>query len=126
MARGMHLQLPPHQGRKLVFVTSGRIRDFVIDLRVGSPTFYGVWNFELTPQSDGVFIPSGCAHGFVTIEGEASVVYVQEGQHHINFDSGINMSSLDIDCDMDNLTFSERDRTLPSLQEFKSPFVFES
>ena len=125
VARGMHLQLPPHDGRKLVFVTSGRIHDFVIDLRLGSPTFHNVWSDELTPVSMGVFIPSGCAHGFVTLEGDASVVYVQEGDHHVDSDGGVNMSELELGYDINTLTFSERDRALPLLGEFISPFMFE-
>jgi dTDP-4-dehydrorhamnose 3,5-epimerase len=121
----MHLQLPPHDGRKLVFVTSGRIHDFVIDLRMGSPTFHNVWSDELTPVSMGVFIPAGCAHGFVTLEGDASVVYVQEGDHHVESDGGVNMSELELGYEIHTLTFSERDRALPLLGEFISPFMFE-
>ncbi len=120
----MHLQLPPHEGRKIVFLTSGRVRDFVIDLRVGSPTFHEVWSDELTPDAQGVFIPAGCAHGFLTLEGEASMVYLQEGDHFPDFDSGINMISIDLGCDVSTLTFSERDRMLPTLQEFASPFTY--
>ena len=35
--RGLHFQLPPFAARKLVYVVHGAIRDFVVDLRVGSP-----------------------------------------------------------------------------------------
>jgi dTDP-4-dehydrorhamnose 3,5-epimerase len=34
VARGMHLQIPPFHGRKLVFATEGRVQDLFFDLRV--------------------------------------------------------------------------------------------
>ena len=124
VARGMHLQLPPFEGRKLVFLTSGRVRDFVLDLRVGSPTYHEMWSDELTPESEGIFIPAGCAHGFVTLQGEAAMVYAQEGDHDIDYDSGVNMSGLDLGCAMETLIFSKRDQMLPMHQEFLSPFTY--
>jgi len=35
------------------------------------------------------------------------------------------MSELELGYDINTLTFSERDRALPMLGEFASPFIFE-
>ncbi len=92
VSRGMHLQSPPFHGRKLVFTAAGTVTDFVIDLRVGSPTFQEVWSTVLSPASAGVLIPAGCAHGFSVQSGPAVLVYAQEGFYSPEFDTGVNIS----------------------------------
>ena len=49
--RGLHVQLPPRAARKLVFVTTGRVRDFVLDLRRGSPTEGQLGTSSWTPTA---------------------------------------------------------------------------
>ena len=125
VARGMHCQIPPFHGRKLVFATAGSVRDWVIDLRVGSPTFGQVWSMELSPSTQGVLIPAGCAHGFEVLEGPAILIYAQEGTYHPEADTGINMQSLSSQLQDVQLDFSERDLSLPHFSEFNSPFAYE-
>lgn len=49
--RGMHIQLPPKDHSKLVYVTRGSILDVILDLRKGSPT-YGEYNaIELSGEN---------------------------------------------------------------------------
>ena len=126
VARGMHFQVPPHHGRKLVFVTSGDVVDLVIDLRVGSPTFAQVWEQQLNPESQGVLIPAGCAHGFLVIDSPAVLVYAQEGAYNKECDTGVNLRSLPITRDIASFELSDRDQDLPALTEFDSPFTFEA
>jgi dTDP-4-dehydrorhamnose 3,5-epimerase-like enzyme len=125
VARGMHLQIPPFDGRKLVFATAGRVQDMVIDLRVGSPTFNQLWQAELTPHSAGVLIPAGCAHGFLALEGPATLVYAQEGAYNQECDTGVSLTTIGIESVSLNSNMSQRDRELPTLTEFNSPFVFD-
>jgi len=125
VARGMHLQIPPFDGRKLVFASAGRVKDMVIDLRVGSPTFNQLWQAELTPHSAGVLIPTGCAHGFLALEGPATLVYAQEGAYNQECDTGVSLTTIGIESVSLNSNMSQRDRELPTLTEFDSPFVFE-
>jgi dTDP-4-dehydrorhamnose 3,5-epimerase-like enzyme len=125
VARGMHLQIPPHHGRKLVFATSGTVIDLVIDLRVGSPTFHQVWEKNLSSRSQGVLIPAGCAHGFLVIDSPAILVYAQEGAYDKSCDTGVNLKSLKISHSVEGLELSERDKALPQLADFSSPFVFD-
>lgn len=126
VARGMHLQVPPHHGRKLVFVTNGEVIDLVVDLRIGSPTFAQVWEKQLNPESQGVLIPAGCAHGFLVIDAPAVMVYAQEGAYNKECDTGVNLRSLPITRDTEVFELSDRDQNLPALTEFDSPFTFDS
>lgn len=74
--RGMHFQAPPHAEAKVVHVTRGAVFDVAIDLRPASPT-YKRWTGRRL-DADGLaalFIPEGCAHGFLTLEPETDVLY---------------------------------------------------
>jgi len=74
--RGMHYQPAPHGENKLVSCTRGSIYDVIVDLRRGSPTYLQWLSFTLTASSlDGLFIPAGCAHGFITLEDDCLVRY---------------------------------------------------
>jgi dTDP-4-dehydrorhamnose 3,5-epimerase len=74
--RGMHYQVAPHEESKLVSCLRGSIYDVVIDLRPASAT-YRRW-VAATLTADGfetLFVPQGCAHGFVTLTDDALVHY---------------------------------------------------
>jgi dTDP-4-dehydrorhamnose 3,5-epimerase len=74
--RGMHYQLAPHAEAKLVRCTMGAIYDVILDLRVESPTYKKWMGINLTAENrDMVYIPEGCAHGFLTLEDDCEVFY---------------------------------------------------
>jgi dTDP-4-dehydrorhamnose 3,5-epimerase len=74
--RGMHWQAAPHGEAKFVRCTSGALFDVAIDLRVESPTYLDHFSVELTSSNrTAVFIPSGLAHGFLTLADETEVLY---------------------------------------------------
>jgi dTDP-4-dehydrorhamnose 3,5-epimerase len=74
--RGMHYQEAPRGEAKLVRCTSGSIYDVVIDLRSDSPTFKRWIAVTLTAQRRNmIYVPEGCAHGFLTLEDETEVFY---------------------------------------------------
>jgi dTDP-4-dehydrorhamnose 3,5-epimerase len=74
--RGMHWQDPPFAEAKLVRVTSGAAHDVVIDLRAESPTFRRWIARRLDAErANALFIPEGCAHGFLTLELQTDIVY---------------------------------------------------
>ena len=122
--RGMHVQLPPHAARKLVFVAAGVVRDFVVDLRVGSPAFGTVLEVTLDDRSGGLLIPVGCGHGFESVVDDCVVVYGQDSFHAPEADSGVRYTSLDIDLHSHEPVVSERDLALPAFADFNSPFTF--
>ncbi len=74
--RGMHYQSAPYAESKLVRCTRGAIYDVALDLRADSPTFREWIGVNLTADNrEMIFIPEGCAHGFLTLEDNSEVCY---------------------------------------------------
>ena len=74
--RGLHFQLPPHAQSKLIRVTRGSVFDVAVDIRKGSPTFLKWVGLELsTDNCLQLYIPSGFAHGYVTLEDDTELLY---------------------------------------------------
>lgn len=124
--RGMHLQLPPHAHDKIVFCVFGRVFDVVLDLRVGSPAFGLAEVFELSgPMGHGLYIPSGCAHGFCALEDDSVLTYKVTTGYAPESDAGVLWSSVPVMWPADNPVTSERDAGFPALCDFVSPFSFD-
>jgi len=124
--RGMHVQIPPQAGRKIVFLTSGRVRDFIVDLRVGSPWLGRLWETQLAEDSGALLIPAGCAHGFEALTDGVTMVYLQEGTYDSATDTGVRWDSVGIIPQAQEPILSHRDRNLPPLEEFSSPFSWNA
>lgn len=74
--RGMHFQQAPYAEAKLVRCTKGAIYDVAVDLRPSSPTFKQWTALILTEANrEMMYVPEGCAHGFLTVEDESEVLY---------------------------------------------------
>lgn len=121
--RGLHLQTNRPQG-KCVTVLSGIIRDVILDLRPDSETFKKWASIDLTgAMPSSVFVPPGCAHGFICKSQFATVVYHCTELYDKESDTGIYYADqeLSIDWSIDQgapLFVSERDRKLPTLAEY--------
>jgi dTDP-4-dehydrorhamnose 3,5-epimerase len=75
--RGMHYQQAPHGEPKVVQCVRGRIFDVAVDLRPDSPSYRRWFASELAPELQRmIFIPEGCAHGFLTLEESSDVLYL--------------------------------------------------
>ncbi len=121
--RGMHFQLPPHDHDKLVYVLSGSIIDVVLDLRKNSLTYGSCDSFTIHGGlRDSVFIPKGCAHGFLSLQDETTVGYLTSSCYNPESDSGICWDSIPYDWGLENPVVSERDSKLIELTKFDSPF----
>ena len=75
--RGIHYaDVPPSQA-KLVTAVSGALLDFVIDVRVGSPTF-GRWDCVLLDTSDrrAVYVPEGMGHALFALEDDSTALFL--------------------------------------------------
>lgn len=80
--RGIHWQDPPYAEAKLVRVVQGAVHDVVVDLRPESATFRRWLSRRLDARSaKALFIPEGCAHGFLTLEADTDMLY-QMGRPH--------------------------------------------
>jgi len=128
--RGLHFQLPPAAQAKLVTVLRGRILDVAVDVRRGSPTFGKYVSTELSSDTGHqVYIPIGFAHGFLTLEDDVVVMYKTSDYYAPAHDSGICWNDPDVAFpwplkDTDIIT-SDKDRRLPMLKEFVSPFGYD-
>jgi dTDP-4-dehydrorhamnose 3,5-epimerase len=128
--RGLHFQRPPAAQAKLISVLRGRILDVAVDIRAGSPTFGKHVATELSAKSGHQFyIPIGFAHGFITLEDDAAVLYKVSNYYAQEHDGGLRWNDPDIaipwpvrDAD---IIMSDKDRRLPSLRELVSPFAYD-
>ena len=123
VVRGMHFQNPPFAYEKLVYVSRGRIKDAVIDIRKDSITYGQVYTCQLdADKGDYLYIPKGLAHGFVSLEDDTIVNYAQTSCYNKEHDCGIDSMSVGIYWGVTEPIRSGRDLTFPSLKEFNSPF----
>lgn len=122
VVRGLHFQNPPTAVGKIVFVSLGRIHDVVLDLRAGSPTYGEFAEFELTERSGAVVVPRGCAHGFEVLDGPAITCYLQDGPFDPETDAGVRWDTAGIPWRTEEPIVSDRDRSLPRLDELLTPF----
>lgn len=115
--RGLHLQLPPAAETKLVRCTRGAIHDVVLDVRPGSPT-YRRW-FGARLDEDGgraLYVPEGCAHGFLTLAPGSEVLYLMSAAHAPGSERGVRWDDPAFGIEwpvVPALTISERDRSHP-------------
>jgi dTDP-4-dehydrorhamnose 3,5-epimerase len=74
--RGMHYQVSPHAETKLVSCAGGRFFDAIVDLRPDSPSYLKSFAAELSLENGlQLYVPAGCAHGFLTLEDNSYVRY---------------------------------------------------
>lgn len=121
--RGMHFQTPPKAHTKLVYVTHGRITDVILDIRKGSSTYGHYITTELsTDNRHMMYIPPGFAHGFLALEDDSLVVYLQTTGYSKEHDAGVRFDSFGFDWGVEHPLVSSRDQSFPTLEEFDSPF----
>jgi len=114
--RGMHYQRDPHGENKLVRVVRGAIFDVIVDLRSGSPNFCKWLGFELSSENGrALLIPSGCAHGFLTLSDGTDVLYQITDTYEPSAAAGFawNDPSLGINWPFSPIVISETDKCRP-------------
>ena len=118
--RGIHYALVPPSQAKYVQCQKGSIIDYVIDIRVGSPTFSQFVEVELSATNpQAIFIEEGLAHAFVALEDETVVTYFVSENYNPEREKGINPfdSDLNIKWPDINLELSEKDKLAISLKK---------
>ncbi len=125
VVRGLHLQLPPHDHAKTVTCILGSAFDVVVDLRAGSPAYGQIAQFELSGAHPArVHIPAGCAHGFQALQDDTVLAYVVGTEHAPTRDTGVRYDTAGVRWPLPDLVVSARDRALPTLDAFDTPFRF--
>lgn len=127
VVRGMHFQLPPADHAKMVFCLIGEVLDVVIDLRRGSPAFCQTIGVSLSAANGrGLYLPTGCAHGFLSRADESGMFYKVTSVHSPDHDAGVAWNSINFSWPVESAILSQRDERHPVLSDFDSPFYFDS
>jgi len=128
--RGLHYQIEPYAQAKLVRVLSGTIRDIVVDIRKGSPTFGKTYSLELSCENKlQFFVPKGFAHGFSVLSETAVVLYKTDNYYTPAAERGIHYKDrfLSIDWGIENADeiVAARDNAFPGFREAEMNFTFD-
>ena len=119
--RGIHFaDVPPSQA-KYVTVLSGSCIDFVVDLRVGSPTF-GQWDSVVLDTKDrrAVYLAEGLGHAFVALEDDTTAMYLCTAAYSPTREHGVHPMDPEIGLSLpDGLVplLSPKDKAAPTLAQ---------
>ena len=116
--RGLHYQAEPHAEVKLVRCTAGSIYDVIVDLRETSGSYLKWCATTLSAENrNSLYIPEGCAHGFVTLEDKSEVLYQISEFYHPDAARGVRWSdpAFGIEWPREPARISQRDAEYPLL-----------
>jgi dTDP-4-dehydrorhamnose 3,5-epimerase len=114
--RGMHYQAAPHSENKMVRCIRGSFFDVVLDLRPQSPSFGKWFGADLSADNrDMMYIPQGCAHGFLTLEDDVEALYFTSAFYEPAAERGVrwNDPRFGIAWPFKPVILSERDKAWP-------------
>jgi dTDP-4-dehydrorhamnose 3,5-epimerase len=88
--RGIHYADVPVGQAKYVTALHGAFIDFIVDIRVGSPTF-GEWDSVLLDTTDrrGVYLSEGLGHALVALEDDSTVHYLCSAAYNPQAEHGV-------------------------------------
>jgi dTDP-4-dehydrorhamnose 3,5-epimerase len=119
--RGIHFQAPPFSENKIVECLSGKVFDVVVDLRVDSPSYGSCLELLLGPLQTflGVVVPAGCAHGYLTLEPDTTLIYFMDKEYSPENSMGLHWDDpkLSIKWPINPLLISAQDSSWPGFQE---------
>jgi dTDP-4-dehydrorhamnose 3,5-epimerase len=122
--RGIHFaDVPPSQA-KYVTALSGSLVDFVVDIRVGSPTF-GQWDSVLLDTRDrrAVYLAEGLGHAFVALEDDTTAMYLCSAAYNPEREHGVHPLDPQVGLRLpDGIEplLSPKDEAAPSLAEARA------
>lgn len=89
--RGLHFQDSPFLENKVVQCISGKVFDVILDLRSDSKTYGQHLELMIGPFETylGLIVPAGCAHGYLTLENNSTLVYFMDREYSANHSRGI-------------------------------------
>ena len=126
VVRGLHFQRGNAAQTKLIRVVTGEVLDVVVDLRKGSPT-YGQWeSFILSEHNKRqLLVP----RGFSTLTPNVNFMYKCDNYYNAEADAGIAFDDkelgIDWQIDLSKAIISDKDRNLPTFEEFEKNNDFE-
>lgn len=117
--RGVHFaDVPPGQA-KYVTCPRGAVLDFVVDIRVGSPTF-GVCDVVRLDGEDrrAVYLSEGLGHAFLALEDDSTLTYLCPTGYSPGREHGINPLDPALNLPLPpgvDFVLSDKDATAPTL-----------
>lgn len=119
--RGIHFQNNPHPQVKLVRVLRGAVRDIIVDLRYGSPTFKSWICQDVSAKNrKQLYLPSGFGHAYITLEPETVVLYKFDDYYDRSLVRAIRWNDPDIAID-----WGVKEPIL-SASDSNAPFLYDS
>jgi dTDP-4-dehydrorhamnose 3,5-epimerase len=122
VVRGIHFaDVPPGQA-KYVTVTRGAVLDYVVDIRVGSPTF-GRWEAVRLDDVDrcAVYLSEGLGHAFVSLTDDTVVSYLVSDVYRPDREHGITPLDPEVGLEFPDEAgtpiLSDKDTDAPTLQQ---------
>ncbi|GAA4686768.1 dTDP-4-dehydrorhamnose 3,5-epimerase family protein [Frondihabitans cladoniiphilus] len=122
VVRGIHYALLPPSQAKYVSAPKGAFIDFVVDIRVGSPTF-GQWDSVVIDDVDrrAVYLSEGLGHAIVALTDGATVNYLVSSVFDPQREKGLSVSDPEIGLvfppDLGTPLLSPKDVAAPTLAE---------
>jgi len=121
VVRGIHFASLPRGQAKYVTAVSGAVIDYIIDIRVGSPT-YGLWDSVLLDDVDrkSVYLSEGLGHAFVSLTDDAVVSYLVSDTFNPEREHGVSPLDPDVGLtfpELPDLAMSPKDAEAPTLSE---------
>ena len=120
--RGIHFaDVPPSQAKYITALT-GSLVDYIIDIRVGSPTF-GQWDSVVLDAVDrrAVYLPEGMGHAFAALEDDTTAMYLVTSPYNPGREHGIHpldpAIGLELPAGMEQPNLSDKDAAAPTLAE---------
>jgi len=123
VVRGIHFSTSKLGQAKWVTCGAGVIWDVVVDIRPDSKTFMQWEAVELTSDNGrSVVISEGLGHAFIALEDNSITIYALSSDYEPSMEFAVNPKDTDlaIEWPSNNLIFSERDLSAPTLKEFLS------
>lgn len=107
--RGLHYSLAPEGQSKIVTCVHGVVLDFLVDIRIGSPTFGEQVRIELRADSGvSVLIDRGIAHGFSVSSAVSAICYLTSSDFSPEFEKSINPLDQTLNVDWGQIDMDER------------------
>lgn len=122
VVRGVHFADVPTGQAKYVTAVHGAVLDFVVDIRVGSPT-YGSWDSVVLDDRDrrAVYISEGLGHAFVALTEGACVSYLVSDVYRPGAEHGVTPLDPEVGLrfplDGGEPVLSAKDMSAPTLAE---------
>lgn len=122
VVRGVHFADVPLGQAKYITATHGAVLDYVVDVRIGSPTF-SQWDAVRLDDvaRRAIYIAEGLGHAFVALTDTATVSYLVSDTYRASSEHGINpldeTVALRFPDEAGDLQLSKKDTDAPSLAD---------